>query len=334
MTSSAYFPVSRDAVVPGPRRCFALCITSLMLVLLPSCELVDLTAPLESTISISANPLFIAAGSRSAITVVISRADGVPVADETVVTFTTTLGTIPLQADTRNGVANVELTSGGEKGVAFIVARSGTLESSVDVTIGAIVANIVVAATPASLGPDGGSSTITATVFGDDGEPLDDAPVAFSTDAGTLASGGAVLRSGPDGQVEDMLSTEQSATVTATAATVSGSGVVSASITVTVDVTENQPPQALLVASPTTVVVGETVNFSAAGSVDIDGSIVAFEWDFGDGTTAEGQQVTHRYESANTFTVLLVVTDDDGAKASATESVTVTAAAANLSDRH
>lgn len=143
-----------------------------------------------------------------------------------------------------------------------------------------------------------------------------------------------MLRSGPDGQVEDMLSTEQSATVTATAATVSGSGVVSASITVTVDVTENQPPQALLVASPTTVVVGETVNFSAAGSVDIDGSIVAFEWDFGDGTTAEGQQVTHRYESANTFTVLLVVTDDDGAKASATESVTVTAAAANLSDRH
>lgn len=292
-------------------------LAAFILLLLPSCEFVDPTAPEGASMSISANPLFIGLGERSTITVIITEEDGTPVPDETVVTFTATLGMIPPRAETQRGVARVELVSGSQVGVATVTARSGTTsnEVSVDVTVGAIVETIALTANPGSLGPSGGSSTITAVVFGDDGEPLANAPIAFSTDAGTLATGGGLLRTGPNGEARDTLSTDQTATVTAT------SGLVST--TIVVEVTANQPPVAQIAASPTNPGIGQQVTFNAGGSSDPDGAIVAFDWDFGDGDTASGERVTHRYDTANTFSVLLVVTDDQGARASATRTIIV-----------
>lgn len=52
--------------------------------------------------------------------------------------------------------------------------------------------------------------------------------------------------------------------------------------------------------------------FDGGLSVDPDGSIVRYEWDFGDGNTATGQTVTHTYASDGDYTVTLTVTDDDG----------------------
>jgi len=46
-------------------------------------------------------------------------------------------------------------------------------------------------------------------------------------------------------------------------------------------------------------------------------------WDFGDGGTAEGEKVTHKYSYAGTFTVLLVVYDNSGDKGSVSQSITV-----------
>jgi PKD repeat protein len=67
-----------------------------------------------------------------------------------------------------------------------------------------------------------------------------------------------------------------------------------------------------------------TCDFDASGSSDSDGSIASYDWDFGDGGTGTGQTVTHTYDAADTYTVTLTVTDDDGATDTSSQDVTVT----------
>jgi PKD repeat protein len=59
---------------------------------------------------------------------------------------------------------------------------------------------------------------------------------------------------------------------------------------------------------------GPTIDVSAAGSVTRDGRIVRYQWDLGDGKTADGPTVTHTYSKPGAYTVSLVVTDDHQAK--------------------
>jgi hypothetical protein len=54
------------------------------------------------------------------------------------------------------------------------------------------------------------------------------------------------------------------------------------------------------------------VNFTGLGSFDSDGSIVAYEWDFGDGNLGLGAVVNHTYTSKGNYTVILNVTDNSG----------------------
>jgi len=48
-------------------------------------------------------------------------------------------------------------------------------------------------------------------------------------------------------------------------------------------------------------------------SFDSDGSIVSWHWEFGDGTISTDQNPTHKYEVLGTYSIKLIVTDDDGA---------------------
>lgn len=84
----------------------------------------------------------------------------------------------------------------------------------------------------------------------------------------------------------------------------------------------NQPPFAKFDFTPATAKVNEPVNFDASESRD-DGQIIKYEWDFGDGTTGEGQKVTHTYKTAGLFTVKLTVTDNFGATGWITRGVQV-----------
>ncbi len=65
---------------------------------------------------------------------------------------------------------------------------------------------------------------------------------------------------------------------------------------------------------PYTGTEGEAVSFDGSGSTDPDGSIVRYDWDFGDGTLAEdaGPNPSHTYSTAGTYNVSLTVIDDDG----------------------
>ena len=91
----------------------------------------------------------------------------------------------------------------------------------------------------------------------------------------------------------------------------------------TVQASAQQPPLAVITATPTSGVAPLTVNFSSAGSADADGSIVSYAWNFGDGGTQVGVTTAQRtYNSPGTYTASLTVTDDSGL--TDTESVTIT----------
>lgn len=68
--------------------------------------------------------------------------------------------------------------------------------------------------------------------------------------------------------------------------------------------------------------VGESVSFN--GSAMDDGSIVSYEWDFGDGATASGISVSHSYAVAGSYMATLTVTDNGGLTANDVAIVTVT----------
>jgi serine protease len=55
---------------------------------------------------------------------------------------------------------------------------------------------------------------------------------------------------------------------------------------------------------------GAPISFDGSGSTD-DGSIVSYDWDFGDGCTGTGIYPNHTYIDDGTYTVTLTVTDND-----------------------
>jgi len=57
--------------------------------------------------------------------------------------------------------------------------------------------------------------------------------------------------------------------------------------------------------------IQDTILFNDS-STDIDGNIVSWSWDFGDGNFSTGKITTHNYKNEGIFNVTLTVTDDDG----------------------
>ena len=74
-----------------------------------------------------------------------------------------------------------------------------------------------------------------------------------------------------------------------------------------------------------TVDEGTVVDFSAAGSTDVDGPLFAYEWTFDDGNTAQGRTTSRQYLQQGVFDVTLTVTDTAGSVGSETIQVTVEA---------
>lgn len=84
----------------------------------------------------------------------------------------------------------------------------------------------------------------------------------------------------------------------------------------------NQPPIAQASANPASGVAPLTVQFKGDGSSDPDGTVVSYNWTFGDGQSSNAQNPTHTYNNPGTYGATLTVTDNDGA--TDTDSVTIT----------
>jgi PKD repeat protein len=80
-----------------------------------------------------------------------------------------------------------------------------------------------------------------------------------------------------------------------------------------------------IVVSPASVVAGQQAFFNATASRPAVGhTIVKYAWNFGDGTTGSGATTSHTFATANTYTVVLTITDDAGHTATARITVAVT----------
>ncbi len=205
-----------------------------------SCHQSIMTAPPGSQFSLFANPSFIPAnGGVSVITAVVYDGTGQPVPDGTVIQFFTTLGRIDEQARTNDGVAKANLIADGRSGTAQVFAQSGggsipggapSASASgspppsggggggvngagpIEVSIGTVLPNnILLTANPRNIASDAPRySTLTASVFDKDGNPVKNVPIVFTIvkDADFsefLDSGGRPIYTDNNGQAQDRL---------------------------------------------------------------------------------------------------------------------------------
>ena len=96
---------------------------------------------------------------------------------------------------------------------------------------------------------------------------------------------------------------------------------------------EQQPPIANFTYYPENPVVNQTITFNASLSYDPDGTVVNYEWGFGDGnvTNTTEETINHSYSEARSYEVTLTVTDDDGATNSISKPITVLGEVTTLS---
>ncbi|HXD18358.1 MAG TPA: Ig-like domain-containing protein [Vicinamibacterales bacterium] len=201
--------------------------------LLAACDKVPLLAPTGSAITLSANSVVVPTNGTTGLTAFVTESSGTPVQNGTTVRFTTTLGTVsPAETQTTNGVAVATFQAGGSSGVAEVHAISGgatgsstgggtgttTTTNTVKITVGAAAVNTVtLRANPSSVGPSGGAVELVASVVTESGAPVQNVPVTFNADQGTLTV--QTVPTDANGEARTVLTTAQKTTVTATAGT-------------------------------------------------------------------------------------------------------------------
>jgi PKD repeat protein/glucose/arabinose dehydrogenase len=98
----------------------------------------------------------------------------------------------------------------------------------------------------------------------------------------------------------------------------------SAPATYTATFSPNQPPTAVISASPLTGEAPLQVNFTGSGSFDPDDPALTYDWDFGDGTPhSSSANPTHTYTSDGDFTATLTVSDGHGGTDAETKTIDV-----------
>lgn len=299
-----------------------------------ACQRVALLAPAGSTITLTTFATTLPLSGTTSLIAQVIEPSGTPPQRGTLVTFTTSLGTIePIEAETDpGGRVLVTFKAGTLSGTATITALSGGVTTgttgAIKIAVGAAgVSSIALTALPSTIS-SGGHSIITATVSDAGGNVIASVPVTFSTDNGSTNP--AVVSTDSSGRASTTLTTNKTAKVTATAGvgstTTSGTTTTttaapSASVTVTV---EPLPTASITASSNPQVGTATTFTISAqpgtGGTAGIQNTTVTF----GDGDSvslgsASGTniQVQHVYASPGAKTATVNVTDTNGGQASA-----------------
>ena len=251
---------------------------ALVFAALSACDKVALLAPTDSTIALSISTTVVPInGSADIIATVIEKA-GTPVQNGTVVTFTSTFGRVePSEARTEGGKAIAKFI-GTQSGKATINAYSGAAKAEVkDILVGgAAAATAAMRSEPSSLPQGGGTVQVFAVVRDASGNLLPGAPVAFTSDQGSLASNSAITDA--NGQAQSALTTNRDTVVTVT---------VIAGITATTTVRIINAPTVTITATTTTPAVGVGANFTITPGTSSSNNtpIQSASVNFGDGTS-------------------------------------------------
>jgi hypothetical protein len=243
---------------------------------------------------------------------------GTPVQNGTLVSFTTTIGRIePSEARTNNGQVRVKFISGAQSGTATITAFSGGASGKLEnLKVGSAgVERVLISASPQTLGPSGGTSTITARVEDVSGTGLAGIPVTFTTDAGSLSPSSSTTDS--FGNATTTLNTSRAAKVTAN---VAGK---------TAEVSEGLNPRpGITLAGPTTPVsAGVPATFTVG--VGATANIRDVTIDFGDGerrslgAISGSTTIQHTYLEPGTFNVSATANEASGFNETVSTAVTI-----------
>lgn len=96
--------------------------------------------------------------------------------------------------------------------------------------------------------------------------------------------------------------------------------------TTTTTTTSALPPTAVMQANPASGTTPFAVSFTSVGSLANSGTIVSYDWNFGDGGLGSGASTTHVYNTPGVYNATLTVTNSNGLGAtSAATSITAIA---------
>jgi adhesin/invasin len=303
-----------------------------LLAALVACDRVPLTAPSNSTITVTAPTRVLAIGGSTQVTAFVTESAGTPVQNGTTVRFTTTLGRVdPVEAQTQNGFAEVTFFAGEMSGVAEIRATSGaagggaapgtgggnggttggtaTGTNVVTISIGAAAiaqeGGVTLRANPSAVGASGGTVELVATVVGDGGRPLAGIPVTFSATRGSLSS--ATATTDGNGEARTTLTTSEQTEVTARAGT---------RVSTAVTITARGVNTVSLNVDPTSPVALQPMTLTITPSIATGNPPPRVRVDWGDGSNqdvglvAAPRGVTHTYSTPGFYTISVTATTD------------------------
>lgn len=289
----------------------------LVVSLLPvaGCDKATPVAPSGTILTISANPSQIALNGTSTITVVGRKPDGNPLNPGTEIRLTAERGTIAsIVTVDSSGTATTTFHADGRSGDVKVSAATGggDAKAETSITVGNGAKTITLQPTPTTLPSTGGDVSLLAVIRDSSGQLLPNQGVNFTTDLGTLASGGKTVNTNSQGVAKDTLrvsSTDLLNNATAVHVTVQSAGsdgaLVSASATI--QVVTGRPVAHFTYDAP-----GSDKRQVQFHNMSTGVGTLTYQWDFGDGSAVSNEQnPLHTYTADKQYTVQLTVTDSN-----------------------